>query len=548
MHSVYPRPQLKRDRYYDLNGVWEFSVTDGEPPRSYPDTIRVPYPPESPLSGLERRILPNESMWYRRTFDAPEYGADERVILHFGAVDQFCEVLLNDTLVTRHAGGYLPFSADITDLLRAENELVVNAVDTLDHAFPWGKQKQKNGGMWYTPFSGIWQTVWLEVVPETHVTALSFIPGLDSVTIGIETNGVFPGAHVTIETGTEPIRIAFSDAKQTVPIPDPVLWTPEHPHLYPVTIECGSDRVRSYFALRTVSIGERNGVPRLLLNGEPYFFHGLLDQGYWPDGICLPPDGDGYERDILAAKAQGFNTLRKHIRVEPLPFYEACDRLGMLVVQDFVNNGEYRFFRDTVLPTIGIRRMNDRHRNRDPRVRKIFTDTAKETIRHLFNAPCIAGWTIFNEGWGQFCADDVYRELKPLDPTRFFDATSGWFAQKESDVISEHVYFRKFRPKPGKKPLLLSEFGGYVFTEQAGKKYGYRFFTDPAAYRGAVEKLYREQILPAVEKGLCGAVYTQISDVEQERNGILSYDRKTVKTDPERMKALAEDLQATIRE
>lgn len=548
MLNAYPRPQLKRDGWYNLNGVWDFAVTDGEPPETYPDTILVPYPPESPMSGLERRVLPNETMWYRRSFPTPSFHKGERVILQFGAVDQFCEVLLNGSLVARHAGGYLPFSCDVTDLICEENVLVVNAVDTLDHTYPWGKQKHKNGGMWYTPFSGIWQTVWLEVVPETYVTALTFTPTLDSVSITIETSGAFPGASVTVETGASPLDVTFHEPSQTVNIPDPVLWTPERPNLYPVTIRCGADEVRSYFALRTITAEEINGIPRLLLNGEPIFFHGLLDQGYWPDGICLPPDDGGYERDILAAKEQGFNTLRKHIRIEPLPFYEACDRLGMLVIQDFVNNGEYRFFRDTLLPTIGIRRLGDTHRNRDPKTRKIFTDTAKGSIRHLYNAPCIAGWTIFNEGWGQFCADETYRTLKALDPTRIFDATSGWFAQSESDVASEHVYFRKFRPKRRSKPLLLSEFGGYALTAKRGRKFGYRFFTDAKAYRGAVETLYRDQILPAVGKGLCGAIYTQLSDVEQEQNGILSYDRKTIKTDADRMRSIAEDLQRAIRE
>ena len=214
----------------------------------------------------------------------------------------------------------------------------------------------------------------------------------------------------------------------------------------------------------------------------------------------------------------------------------------MLVIQDFVNNGSYRFIHDTVLPTVGFKRLSDRRTNRDENARRVFLSTARDTVRHLYNAPCIAGWTIFNEGWGQFCADEVYTKLKAFDSTRFFDATSGWFRQIESDVLSEHVYFKRFRPKPGKKPLLLSEFGGYVFTEAGGKKYGYRFFSDPAAYRAAVIRLYREQILPAIKTGLCGAIYTQLTDIEQEQNGILTYDRTASKTDAAEMKALADEL------
>lgn len=546
MLNAYPRPQLRRDSFINLNGAWDFAVTRGDPPKAYSETIHVPYPPEAPLSGVECRIGPNESMWYRKHFPMPSHRPDERVILHFGAVDQIAEVLLNGTLLGRHQGGYLPFSFDITGLLREENELIVNAVDTLDHTYPWGKQKQKPGGMWYTPFSGIFGTVWMEVVPETHITGLRIEPSLDAVTVSVETNRPFPGAFLAIDTPNGTIRTEMQSPCVNVPIPDPILWTPDHPHLYTFTVQCGDDLVRSYFALRTLSCGTVRGIPRLLLNGEPFFFHGLLDQGYHAEGLCLPPDDEGYARDILAAKALGFNTLRKHIKIEPLPFYEACDRLGMLVIQDFVNNGSYRFFHDTVLPTIGFKRLPDRFTNREPNTRRIFLDSARETIAHLYNAPCIAGWTIFNEGWGQFSADEAYRTLKALDPTRYFDTTSGWFSQKESDVQSEHVYFRAFRPKRSEKPL-LSEFGGYVLTDDTKKKYGYRFFTDRDAYRNAVQKLYETEILPAIPKGLCGAIYTQLTDVENEENGIISYDRSTVKVDANAMRTIAESLRNAIR-
>ena len=547
MLNAYPRPQMRRESFISLNGPWDFAVTRGSRPAVFSDTILVPYPPESKLSGIERRILPNETMWYRRAFSMPAHTQDERVLLHFGAVDQIAEVLLNGTMLGAHEGGYLPFSFDVTDALREQNELTVKAVDALDHKYPWGKQKHKNGGMWYTPFSGIFGTVWMEVVPKDRIAALKLVPSLEAITITIETDAPFSGAHLSIETPDGPIDVTTTDPTVTVPIPDPILWTPETPHLYPFSVRYGKDTVRSYFALRTVTQGVINGVPRLLLNGKPYFFHGLLDQGYWPEGICLPPDDSGYERDVLAAKAQGFNTLRKHIRVEPLPFYEVCDRLGMLVIQDFVNNGEYRFLRDTVLPTVGLKRLSDKRMNPNPETRKIFLETAKATIAHLYNAPCIAGWTIFNEGWGQFCADEVYRTLKALDGTRFFDATSGWFSQKESDVLSEHVYFRPVLPKCGDKPFVVSEFGGYVFTKDRKQKYGYRFFQDPDEYRNAILALYRNEILPAIKKGLCGAIYTQISDVENEQNGLLTYDRSEVKTDAAEMKAIAEALQNEIR-
>ena len=290
-----------------------------------------------------------------------------------------------------------------------------------------------------------------------------------------------------------------------------------------------------------------NGIPRLLLNGKPYFFHGVLDQGYWQNGICLPDGDDGYEIDILAMKRLGFNLLRKHIRIEPLPFYAACDRLGMLVLQDFVNNGEYRYLHDTILPTIGFIKLSERRINANDPVQREFLETAKSTIRHLYNAPCIVGWTIFNEGWGQFAADTVYTALKACDPTRFFDATSGWFQKKLSDVYSEHAYFHRFRARIYTRPLLLSEFGGYVYSEDEGKRYGYRFYKTAAEYQSALEKLYTQIILPAVGKGLCGAIYTQLSDVEEEQNGLLSADRKTVKANEDAMRQIAAALQKALQ-
>ena len=245
-------------------------------------------------------------------------------------------------------------------------------------------------------------------------------------------------------------------------------------------------------------------------------------------------------------KRLGFNLLRKHIRIEPLPFYHACDRLGMLVLQDFVNNGEYRFFHDTILPTIGLKKGFERRRDPASRAQKIFLSTAKQTMAYLNNASCIVGWTVFNEGWGQFDADGVYAELKALDVTRFFDATSGWFAKTRSDVQSEHVYFRKFRPHGSTRPLLLSEFGGYVDASKIDKAYGYRSFRTNEAYKKAVYALYRNEIIPAVKVGLCGAVYTQLSDVEEEKNGLLSADRKTVKVDEVEMQNIASALAAEM--
>lgn len=544
MITAYPRPQLRRSSYLCLNGEWDFAVSQkGTLPARFSETICVPYPPESALSGINRRIGPTETMFYRRSFSLPDGFQKSRVLLHFGAVDQTCEVFLNGKSLGAHVGGYLPFTFDITDRLQAENELLVKASDPLDHALPWGKQRVKNGGMWYLPFSGIWQTVWLESVPARYLTGLRMTPSPDRLKLELFWNE--PGAQeteLTVETPDGPQKWCFSDTAVTVPIQNPVHWTPENPYLYRMTIRSGEDAVQSYFALRTVSTGVIDGIPRILLNGKPYFFHGLLDQGYWQDGLCLPPDDDGYARDILFAKSLGFNMLRKHIRVEPLPFYEACDRLGMIVFQDFVNNGPYRYIRDTVLPTIGFVKANDLKRRLTERTKSVFKKTMTETARHLYNSPCIAYWTIFNEGWGQYNADGMYALLQSLDETRVIDATSGWFWQSQSDVDSYHLYFKPLTQFGGKRPLVLSEFGGYSHSS-AGKQYGYKFFKTKAEYRSALIALYETNIIPAVQKGLCAAVYTQLSDIEEEQNGLITFDRVEKKVSPEEMLPIAKQLQ-----
>ena len=539
-HSAYPRPQLKRESYFCLNGKWDCEITSGEIPKDYKKTITVPFVPESENSGICRRILENDTMWYRLRFALPENFIKDRVILHFGAVDQKAEVFLNGTRLGRHEGGYLPFSFDITEYISEENTLTVKAEDALLHKYPWGKQKQKNGGMWYTPFSGIWQTVWIESVPKEYITSLKITPELDSVEIEVHSNSD-KNAVISVDTQNGEISENTCCGKARITLPAPVNWTPEEPYLYNFTVTLGEDRVESYFALRTVDVAEIDGIWRIRLNKKPYFFHGLLDQGYWQKGICLPDETDGYEKDILFAKEMGFNTLRKHIRIEPLRFYYDCDRLGMIVFQDLVNNGEYSFIRDTALPTLGMKKISDKNINKDIETRKEFEKNAERTVRHLYNCPSVVYYTVFNEGWGQFEADKQYQNIKKLDDTRIIDSTSGWFKQKLSDVESEHVYFKAFKMRKTQRPLVLSEFGGYACSSD-GKQYGYRFFKTLDEYRDAVEKLYEEQIVPAVKEGLCAAIYTQISDVEEEQNGLVSYDRKTVKVSKKTMLGISAKL------
>ena len=541
--SNYPRPQMKRESYVNLNGHWDFAVTDKEAlPGDYPQRILVPFCPESLLSGLKLQITPGSYLYYRRALPNLGERVGKRVLLHIGAADQITTVYVNGKACGGHTGGYTAFTVDITEHLTEENELVIQVFDDLqDKTLPYGKQTLARGGMWYTPVSGIWQTVWLELVPETYIRHLDIQTTLKTATITV-TPAI--DGKVTCFGKAYPL---IAGVAQITP-ENPVNWTPENPFLYEFAVETQEDRVESYFALRTLSVKTYNGIARLCLNEEPYFFHGLLDQGYWSDGIYTPADPTCFAQEILAMKAMGFNTLRKHIKVEPEQFYYDCDRLGMVVFQDMVNNGHYSFFRDTALPTVGVQRLCDRYMHRNEASRQAFLTCMTETVQQLRNHPCICYWTIFNEGWGQFCSGQVYRQLKTMDNTRFIDATSGWFRGAQTDVDSRHIYFSPWRTlQPGKKPLVLSEFGGYTYAVpdhlfNPEKAYGYKSCKTMEHYRRSMSELYVMKVLPAVERGLCAAICTQVSDVEDEINGLLTYDRKVCKADPEAMMQIASAL------
>ncbi len=540
----YPRPQMKRDSYLSLCGSWELSCKKGDQEEQL-GTIRVPFPPESRLSGIERQLGADEQYIYRKTFSLPNDLHCGHVLLHFGAVDQIATVYVNDIRMGDHVGGYLPFTLDITEALQAgENHLRVDVIDTLDPELSYGKQRKSRGGMWYTPISGIWQPVWLECVPEEYFTSLKLTPSMETITIQV--NGGKADKLVTIQTPDGTVEHRFTGTETTISIPNPVHWTPENPHLYPFTLTDGTDTVESYFALRTVTVEQVNGQAYICLNGNPMFFHGLLDQGYFSDGIYLPAAPAGYLYDIQTMKSLGFNMLRKHIKIEPDLFYYYCDKYGMIVFQDMVNSGKYNFLIDTALPTIGLKR-GISHRASSRR-REAFEHDSAETVALLHNHPCVCYYTIFNEGWGQYDADRIYNEMKALDSSRIWDATSGWFVGQESDVTSEHVYFRKLNLKTDPEhPCVLSEFGGYSWklpdhSFNLDQTYGYKKFTDRDAFVRALEDLYRKEVIPAIRNGLCAAVLTQVSDVEDETNGLVTYDRQVVKVDAAPMSALANEL------
>lgn len=546
--NEYPRPQMKRSNWQNLCGQWELSVEkDGK--ETVLGQIRVPFPPESRISGIQRHLQKGEKYVYRRNLLHTDERNGKRTLLHFGAIDQIASVYLNDRRIATHTGGYLPFTVDVTEYLTTgNNELKVLVCDPLDRDLPYGKQRRDRGGMWYTPISGIWQQVWLEQVPENYISSLKISSTLETVTI--ETLGGGDEKNVTIHTPDGHIERIYEGNSITLSIPDPVHWTPETPYLYQFTLSDGTDTIESYFALRTVSIEKQHGQSYICLNGKPTFFHGLLDQGYFSDGIYLPASPDGYRFDILTMKKLGFNTLRKHIKIEPDIFYYYCDRYGMIVFQDMVNSGKYRFLLDTALPTVGIKCCPD---NRPNRYRQAhFESGMRQTVSHLYNHPCVCYYTIFNEGWGQYQADRLYTQMKELDPSRIWDATSGWFPGQKSDVVSEHIYFRKIKLKATpERPLVLSEFGGYScklpeHSFNLDQTYGYRKFDTLSDFSDALEKLYLDEIVPCIRNGLCAAVLTQVSDVEDETNGLVTYDRQIIKADKESMQRLSKTLHETF--
>lgn len=531
--NFYPRPDLVRDSFICLNGKWDFSVGKAV----YDRKITVPYCPESALSGICEPIKPSTPIFYRRSFTLPENFNRGRIILHFGAVDCHCEVTLNEKKIGNHSGGYDAFSFDVTEHLKTKNLLEVKVWDDLDGSYPYGKQKVKRGGMWYTPVTGIWQTVWIESVPDKYVKKIDIDVDSQGATVTltppIEGTILCEGKEYSLQNGI--VRIEPDD---------PELWSPENPRLYTFTLTAGNDKIESYFALRTLEIKDFNGTKKLCLNGSPYFFHGVLDQGYFPDGIFTPANEKAFERDILTMKRLGFNTLRKHIKVEPQQFYYDCDRLGMIVFQDFVNNSDYNFIRDTALPTVGFQKCSDMKKH--IKHRDVFMSESKKTIMQLKNHPCICYWTIFNEGWGQFDSTKVYRRVRELDNSRFIDSTSGWFRCGESDVESLHVYFKPVKIKPSDKPIVLSEFGGYSMGAEghvsSSKPYGYKYFENSEDLQSGIDTLYQNDIISAIKSGLCACIITQLSDVEDEINGMVTYDRMVVKVDEGHMQKIAEEI------
>ena len=553
--TEYPRPQMRRNSYLNLNGRWEYAITDSdELPRRWDGTILVPFSPESALSGVGRSLQPGQTLWYRREVIVPQgfIPADGRLLLHFGAVDQEAAVYWNGRLLGRHMGGYNAFTLDATDALGPRNSLVVRVHDDTDASFhSRGKQKTRRGGIWYTPQSGIWQTVWMEAVPRHYIESLRIVPLFDQSAVEVMVRCSQPlQCEATVDGRTVPFT---SGEPARIPMPDFRAWSPEDPYLYDLSVTLGEDRVESYFGMRKMEVrADRGGVKRLFLNGEPYFQSGLLDQGYWPDGLYTAPSDEALIYDIQTAKAMGFNLLRKHIKVEPMRWYYHCDRLGMMVWQDMPSGGgKYRFSTITLPLVTGIHRRDNHYRafaRASSQGRGEYMDELEEMVGQLFNAPSVVLWVPFNEGWGQFDSTLVMERLRALDPTRPVDPASGWHDQGAGELRSLHVYFKPFRFRRDRRgrALALSEFGGYNLRVDGHcfnqKDYGYRRLPDAAALWRDFSRLYEREVLPAVPKGLCASVYTQLSDVEDELNGLMTYDRRVVKLDADEVRELNERL------
>ncbi len=573
--NEYPRPQFERDMWINLNGEFDYAVTGdiNVPPEKYDGKILVPFAIESALSGVERTLMPNEILWYKRAFTLDSAFDGKDVILNFDAVDWQCRVYINSKLVFEHTGGYNPFSVDITDCVHdGENELVVRVYDPTDEGWQQrGKQALKSHGFWYTGTSGIWQTVWLEAVSKSRIEKIKLLPDIDKGVVNVKseikaesgctlTATVFDGERVIAKTEIS------KDCD--IALPDFEAWSPENPKLYDMLLELSvdgeiKDTVKTYFGMRKFSMAkDSDGYMRLFLNNKPYFHNGLLDQGYWSDGGLTPPTDEAMIYDIKKMKELGFNMLRKHIKTEPMRWYYHCDRLGMLVWQDMVSGGKaLNTFYAGVVPTAQgvfapLARLtvkDDRYKlfNRDE---KLWRDTFKselfEMIDSLYNCVSIATWVPFNEGWGQFDAFEIGNDVKKYDPSRHVDHASGWYDQGTGDFRSIHKYILPVQvpKKEAGRAFVLSEFGGYsqildghVWNKE--KSFGYMMYKTKEELTNAYKKLYEKQIIPKIKKGLSALVYTQVSDVEFEVNGILTYDRAIVKID----EAVIKDINKRIK-
>ena len=575
----YPRPQMVRDSYLNLNGPWSYAITtSAQKPAQADGTILVPFSPESELSGVGHILQPEEYLWYIRTVTLPDGFNIGRVLLHFGAVDQTATVWCNGVELATHTGGYLPFTVDITEVLAKENTILVCVRDATNKSqLPRGKQTLHPHGIWYTPQSGIWQTVWLERVPENYIQSLTVTPDYDARTVTVKAHTSAPGGAANlwavVRAGGVTIAEdwgsdeAGQDGTVTLHIADEYFfpWSPDTPFLYDLTVgttqgeEEQFDTVHSYFALRKWSCApDARGVLRFCLNDKPILLNGLLDQGYWPEGLYTPPSDAAVERELSEVKALGYNLLRKHAKIEPQRWYYHCDKLGLVVWQDMVNGGsKYNLWFVTYLTNVLqplMRRLPDKAAlwgllsRGSEASREEYRRELEDTVQALRCHPCVGCWVPFNEGWGQYDAAGAVQATRALDDTRLVDEASGWYDQGGGDVYSLHNYFYPLRVRPQTRTVALSEYGGIAWPmpghEPPRKTYGYGTARSRAELTERYCDLQRKTVLPQLKKGLSALVYTQLTDVEDEVNGLFTYDRTAIKPDAAAVRAVNEALEA----
>ena len=548
----YPRPQFVRDSYLNLNGEWDYSLMKGNETPKYNGKIIVPFSIESPLSGVPNKTLePGMTLWYKKIVDLTTIKNNGRFLLHFGAVDQFTEVFINDKKVGEHEGGYTSFYFDITNYIDndlSKVKIIVKVIDNYSKdGAAIGKQGHPRGKIYYVRTGGIWQTVWIESVPKTYIKDVKIIPDYDnhSVSFLMSIDGdkkkKFDG-HLKIFDKDVKNIINTSDImpnseKNIIISKNFRSWSPEDPYLYKVEYTYGEDVVKSYFGMRKFSIGlDKKHIKRLFLNNKSYFQNGVLDQGYWSDGYYTAPSDEAIIYDIKTMKELGFNMLRKHIKIEPKRWYYHCDTIGMLVWQDQPSGGSFPYNRAneaTFIPDDDY----EMYSRKSKKGRDNFIRELSMTIDQLYNSPCISTWVPFNEGWGQFDSIKIAEMVKKLDKTRFVDHASGYVDHFGPDFKSLHIYFEpiKFEPDEIDRPIVISEYGGYgrIVDNHVGSKtqFAYIMYNDSKKLTQAIKNLIKEEIFGSIKKGLCASVYTQLSDVEEEVNGFLRYDRKVLTVD-----------------
>lgn len=552
----YPRPQLKREEWLNLNGMWDYAILPRETQeiKEYDGKILVPYPIESALSGIKKKLLPDQRLWYHRKFTIPEKWINKRIFIHFGAIDWEANIWINNNEAGYHRGGYTPFKIDITDFLnqKDQNEIIIAVWDPSDKDHQsHGKQSLKPKFITYTPSSGIWQTVWLEPTPNSYINSIKMIPDIDKNNLILNVEVHEPGSHDKIHT------TIFEENKEILSIegnfeqdlllnlPSPKLWSPENPFLYDITISLirnneKIDKIKSYFGMRKISLGKsENDIRQIELNNKPIFQYGTLDQGYWPDGLYTAPTDEALKYDIEITKELGFNMIRKHVKVEPARWYYHCDKLGILVWQDMPNGEKWTIWHHLKMILLGKKYKG----KRSTQAKIDFYEELESLIKNLYNSPSIVTWVPFNEGWGQFDTIDVVKKIRKLDTTRLLDNASGWFDRGVGDIRDIHHYPEPKMPEKNlNRAAVVGEFGGLGMSIKEHmwnfkRKFAYKSFQN----KEEMFKSYKDLIInlkDLIKKGLSAAIYTQTTDVEQEINGLLTYDRDIIKMDKEKVREL----------